>query len=196
MIKGLRRRTLSTRSLSKMPQHGDPDQGEADDHQDPEMPAFSIRRATLDDYSALSAVLDEGDAFHQQALPGFFRKAEGPARAVEFIANMLSDPNGAVFVAELEREIVGVVNAGIRETPDVPILVPRRFAWVDTLVVKGSCRRLGVGRTLMERVHQWAIEQGATEVELHVWNFNRGAIAFYEDLGYATASRRMHKRLL
>ena len=194
MLKGLRRRALSTRSLSKMPTHVESEQEYPIDPRE-QVSAFSIRRATLDDYDALCEVFDEGDVFHRQALPGFFRKTEGPARAVEFIANMLSDPNAAIFVAETEEEIVGVVNAAIRETPDVPILVPRRYVWVDSLMVKGSCRRMGVGRALMDRVHQWAVEQGATEVELHVWDFNRGAIAFYEDLGYATASRRMHKRL-
>jgi GNAT superfamily N-acetyltransferase len=36
----------------------------------------------------------------------------------------------------------------------------------------------------MERAHRWALDKGVSEVELSVWDFNEGAIAFYENLGY------------
>jgi ribosomal protein S18 acetylase RimI-like enzyme len=34
-----------------------------------------------------------------------------------------------------------------------------------------------------------------TDVELHVWEFNQAALAFYETLGYATLERRMGRSL-
>jgi ribosomal protein S18 acetylase RimI-like enzyme len=33
------------------------------------------------------------------------------------------------------------------------------------------------------------------DIELNVWEFNRGAMAFYRQLGYRTTSRKMSKRL-
>jgi len=33
------------------------------------------------------------------------------------------------------------------------------------------------------------VEQGATEVRLNVWEFNAGAVAFYEAPGYRTLKR-------
>jgi ribosomal protein S18 acetylase RimI-like enzyme len=36
---------------------------------------------------------------------------------------------------------------------------------------------------------------GLTQIELIVWEFNKGAIAFYEQLGCETAYRQMRKSL-
>ena len=40
-----------------------------------------------------------------------------------------------------------------------------------------------------------AVQQGATEIDLTVFEFNAGAIAFYRSLGYETRTRRMSKGL-
>ena len=87
--------------------------------------------------------------------------------------------------------MIGLVHIDIREAPDHPIMMPRRYAKVDDLAVGKSFQRSGIGRSLMARAHQRALEQGVREVELNVWEFNRGAIALYEQLGYTTAARRM-----
>jgi ribosomal protein S18 acetylase RimI-like enzyme len=47
----------------------------------------------------------------------------------------------------------------------------------------------------MERAHLWAAAQGASEVELTVYEFNEPARAFYENLGYETRSRQMYLSL-
>ena len=83
----------------------------------------------------------------------------------------------------------------MRETPPLPILVPRRVAIVENLAVRSDLRRAGIGQALMDRVYRWARAQGAVEVELTVYEFNEPAIAFYTSLGYETSSRRMSKRL-
>jgi hypothetical protein len=41
----------------------------------------------------------------------------------------------------------------------------------------------------------WAAKKGLHEVEVNVFDFNKGANAFYEGLGYETTSRRMRKIL-
>jgi len=156
---------------------------------------FFIREATQGDYEALCAIFAEADAMHREALPHIFREAAGPARPRDFILKILADKNTALFVAEHEGEIIGLIHVRVRETPDIPILVPRRYAVINDLVVKEKFRRHGVGRALLERAERWALDKGATQVELVVWEFNKGAIAFYEKLGYKTISRRMWKSL-
>lgn len=156
---------------------------------------FSIREARLADYEELCEIFAEVDALHHEALPHVFRAPDGPARAKEYISSVMADGYAALFVAQSDGEIVGLVQIFVRETPDVPIMVPRRYAVIDTLVVKRGFRRSGVGRALMERAHRWAWTKGTTQVELSVWEFNRGAMAFYEKLGYRTTSRRMWRAL-
>jgi ribosomal protein S18 acetylase RimI-like enzyme len=156
---------------------------------------FSIREATTEDYGELGDLFAEGDVLHRQALPHVFREPDGPARTREYVAGLIADENVALFVAQGDGQLVGLVQIFIRETPGIPIMVARRYAVVDTLIVKEKFRRSGIGRTLMEKAHQWACDKGVNQVELNVWEFNTGAIAFYEELGYRTASRRMWRSL-
>ena len=80
--------------------------------------------------------------------------------------------------------------------PSTPALfVPRRFVYLEDLVVSAAFQRQGIGHRLMERVHRWAREQGVTEVELDVWEFNASARVFYEKQGYQTTTRGMRKHL-
>ena len=152
---------------------------------------YMIRQATQADYSDLCALFAEADTYHSQAAPHVFRPASGPARTPEYIADILANENSRLFVAESEGQVMGLVQVDLREAPDHPIMTPRRYAKVDSLIVGKEFRRSGIGQSLMKRVHQWACERGVHEVELNVWEFNQGAIALYEKLGYKTAARRM-----
>lgn len=151
-----------------------------------------IRRATPGDVRELCQLLNEGDSYHAAALPTVFSRAKAPTWREPYLRERIADDDSVVLVADAGHELVGVVIAILRRTsPEVPVLVQRRYAWVDTLVVREVYRRRGVGRALMEQVHRWALDHGVNEVELNVWEFNEGAIALYAALGYTTTSRRM-----
>jgi GNAT superfamily N-acetyltransferase len=107
----------------------------------------------------------------------------------------MADENAALLIAEFEGHMVGFIHVLIREAPDIPIRVPRRYAVVDNLVVRKRFRRHGAGRSLMEHAHRWALDKKVSHVELNVWEFNKEAFAFYDKLGYETANRRMWKSL-
>ena len=57
---------------------------------------------------------------------------------------------------------------------------------VDTLVVDGSCRGMGVGTALMNRAEDKAKSMGKRAMSLWVIGGNEGAIRLYERLGYKT----------
>ena len=159
---------------------------------------LAIRLATPEDYGELCRVLEQGDAHHREALPNVYRKPAGPARSYDYVLGIIHSKEAALFVAEAGgqgKSVVGVVHVAIRETPDIPLLVPRRYAVVENLIVSRAHRRSGIGRALMARAHQWALARGITEVELTVWEFNAGAIAFYQELGYRPSRLKMGKPL-
>jgi len=155
----------------------------------------NIRLARKGDFPELAALYEQGDAIHRQHLPSLFQKPAGLPREEDFLLALLDDPEAALLVAEASGQLVGLVQVFVRATPEIPILMPRRYATVDNIVVKESHRRLGIGQVLMEAVHDWARAQGAAEIELNVYEFNRQAIALYEKLGYQTLSRKMRKSL-
>ncbi len=156
---------------------------------------ISIRKAATEDYNTLCELFDEVDALHRENLPHIFQKPNGPVREYEYYQELIRDENVGLFVAEVGDKLVGFVHAVVRDAPAIPVFVPRRYAVVDSIGVKSEFQNYGVGRMLMDTVHEWAIARGATSIELNVYEFNKTAIAFYQRLGYETLSRKMSKAL-
>ena len=140
-------------------------------------------------------MFDEVDALHRDHLPHFFRKPTGPVREQAYYQGLITDENIGLLLAEVNGSAVGFVHGVVTDTPAIPILVPRRYAIIDSIGVTSGFRGGGIGRMLMERIHAWAVAKGASAIELNVHAFNSGAISFYRKLGYETVSQRMGRSL-
>jgi ribosomal protein S18 acetylase RimI-like enzyme len=150
----------------------------------------------MDDYGGLCTLFREVDALHREALPQVFRDPGDPARSRDYIASIVEqDDNTCIWIAEQRHQIVGLLHISIRETRDIPILMPRRYAVVENLAVSQAYRRRGIGSALLRAAERWALDKRATQIDLHVWEFNEGARAFYEMMDYGTASRRLWRSL-
>ena len=158
-------------------------------------PLFHIRPATLKDYVGLSEVFREADLLHSAALPGLFRPMPGPARSRDYVAEIIDSENSVVFVAEQDGKLIGAVHAEVREAPVIPMVTPRRFAVIDTLVVTKPCRRKGVGTALAGECRRWARAEGHQPDRIDDLRVQQAALAFYQKLGFRTASRRLRKSL-
>jgi len=156
---------------------------------------ITIRDAEAHDYDALCALTGQVDAQHRDNLPDRFQKPRGPVRERDYILNLLSDENVGLFVAEVDGKVVGFVHVAIRETSPIPIFVPRRYGVIDTIAVDADLRLAGIGRALMDSAHKWALDKGASAVELNVYEFNEGALSFYHALGYEPVSRQLSRQL-
>jgi len=154
-----------------------------------------IRRAKLEDYPALCELNAEVDRLHACELPHLFHPTHSPSRDLDNFAALLENPEVAYWVAEQDGDLWGFLLSYLRQTPPIPVMVPRRYLVVDTLGVSPDWQRLGIGRMLVEEAERWAVENGADSVELNVYAFNQGAIAFYRALGYETLSHKMSKSL-
>lgn len=160
-------------------------------------PPFTIREVTVGDEAAVCHLFAEVDDVHAEALPHVFRKTRSKAAATFRRGRLVrvGDEGSVVFVAEHAGTLLGLVRVGVRQSPDLPIMTPRRYAFVHELVVAPGYRRRGVGRALMEHAHRWARERGLEQVEVVVYDVNRAAVALYERLGYTGLSHRLWRRL-
>ncbi len=70
-----------------------------------------------------------------------------------------------------------------RDYRDNPLFTDITSLYIDDVCVDEKARGLGVGRTLLEFVRDWAREKGYYNITLGVWELNAGARAFYESLG-------------
>jgi len=69
------------------------------------------------------------------------------------------------------------------------VYVEDRTAYIVTLDVAPAFRRHGLARRLMAKAEARALAAGATQMTLHVFTGNTGAMQFYESLGYNRTGR-------
>ena len=157
------------------------------------MADISIREATLDDRDAIAAVFLDELMHHVGLMPDRFRV---PAHILpdDWLEGQLDDDTHRLFLAEQHGTVVGQILIRIEESKS-DLLIPRKYVYINEIVVLRAYRGQGVGQAMMQYVEGWAAALGITELELNVWECNKGAIRFYERLGYGTLSRRMIKTL-
>jgi ribosomal protein S18 acetylase RimI-like enzyme len=165
---------------------------------------FVIRPARLEDCEDIQPVAEQMDSLHREHLPDRFRRPDGPPRSPEYIAKLIADEGTFLAVAESRTagplpgsnsRLVGIINAGLTETPNVPVKVRRVFVKIRGIVVLPEMQRQGIGRALVSEVSRWARERGAVEVQLSVYDYNQGAMEFFRALGFALLSHRLHRPL-
>jgi ribosomal protein S18 acetylase RimI-like enzyme len=159
------------------------------------MKQFIIREASTQDVERIYTVFSEADRLHRNAHPEIFRKAKSPKSIQDYMKDSILDPTSVIFLAERAGEILGTVQCRIQTTPEIPVLVPRKYAVIENISVGEGHKRSGVGKALMKRTEQWAKALGAQTIELTVWDFNQTAKEFYRKLDFRLMHQRMSKEL-
>lgn len=144
---------------------------------------LEIRKANLGDVTSLLQLYAQVDELHYQRLPEIFNSVEENSRSPSWFKNRFEDNSYCMLVAEYQQQILGLVEIQVRNT-NHPLLKPRRYGHIRDIVVDRAWRRQGVGKSLMDKAHQWAKQQSASSVELTAFSFNQEALYFYRKLGY------------
>ena len=126
---------------------------------------ISVRRAQLDDLSAIVelrlALLRE---YNDNPLYGNLRP-DVEDRARTLYRAQLTSTHDTIFVAEMERRIVGVMRCV--DTPSSPLFFPERYCYVSSVYVRPTERRKGVLRALLAAADRWCEANGIAEMRLH-----------------------------
>lgn len=110
------------------------------------------------------------------------RTAMGYDCTVEIVWNRLcsmDDIREAVYVAELDGNIVGFIHA---ET--YKLLYSEAMVNILGIAVDSQYRRHGAGKALLHQVENWAKSRGINTVRLNSGAARKDAHRFYEALGY------------
>lgn len=150
---------------------------------------MKIRHAIESDLTTLANLLLAVHELHVKAHPEVYREISYET-AVESLLSRLGT-NTHLRVAEFEMEILGYCSARIQTSPSIPILEPRRFIYVDEVVVRQQSRKSGVGRALIDDLKAFARQQGISDVELDVGRFNSEAKAFFQAQSFQVLRERM-----
>lgn len=151
---------------------------------------FQIKVATMRHYAQVNEVVREGQDEHAEALPTIFKKVD-QVMPEDYFAELLKDPFQEIFIAVNQEEVVGFAVMELKEVPPFDSLVPRKVAYMNDFGIKKTAHRNGIGRELFSVCKNWGKEMGANAIELTVWEFNKKAIQFYEEMQMEIVSRKM-----
>lgn len=153
-----------------------------------------VRPATERDIEAVNRLRRQVNDVHVQGRPDFFRP--GFCQALQNrLAEQMKKPGSGVLVAEADGKVAGFAMVNLIVRPQSPYSRPRAFYHVEEFGVDAVYRRQGVATALMEYMKQDALNRGFSRIELDMWAFNTGALAFYEAVGFETYRRYMELKL-
>lgn len=103
--------------------------------------------------------------------------------------------SGRVFVAEVERSVIGFVCVWGRVPPQEPDEPQADYAYVSDLLVLAPFRRRGIGRALLARAEAYARSLGMNAIGIGVMASNREARALYQQRDYREVHVELRKSL-
>ncbi len=146
---------------------------------------MKIREASSGDVDLVAPLFD---AYRQ-----FYERPPDLAGARAFLLARLSRRESVLYLAEEGGEALGFVQ--LYPLFSSTAARPGRLWLLNDLYVVAKARGRGVGRQLMERARQLAIETEACAIELATARTNGMAQALYESLGYRREERFWHYAL-
>ena len=150
----------------------------------------SVRFAAPEDLPRVNVLRKQVNDLHVAGKPDVFRPGFCDELR-DYVYVIQNDPQKKIAVAEANGVICGfaVLNHIVR--PENPFMFERDFLDIDEFGVDENCRRQGIASALIAFIRDYAREQGFRRLELNMWEFNRGALAFYETAGFKTFRRYM-----
>jgi GNAT superfamily N-acetyltransferase len=146
---------------------------------------MQIKRATISDLDDAAPLFD---AYRQ-----FYGQRSDVAAARAFLDERLRRDESVIFLAVAE----GGGPLGFTQLyPSFSSVSLRRLWILNDLFVGPSARRGGVGRRLLDRAREWAIETGAKGLVLATAVDNSKARALYESCGWQRDDEFQHYHLV
>ncbi len=155
---------------------------------------MEIRRATINDMEAINKLLCQVLEIHHTGRPDIF-KSNTKKYTDDELRKVIADDEKPIFIAEIEEEVVGYAFCIFQQYKENNILTDIKTLYIDDLCVDENKRGMQIGRKLYEYVLEFAKKSGCYNVTLNVWECNKKAKGFYENLGMEVQKTYMEKVL-
>ena len=143
-----------------------------------------VKRAGLGDLDDVAPLFD---GYRQ-----FYGQPSDLAAARAFLAERLRRDESVIFVAIADDVTLGFTQL----YPSFSSVSVRRLWILNDLFVSPAARRGGVGRRLLERTREWAVETDAKGLTLTTALANSAARSLYESCGWRRDDEFAHYQLL
>lgn len=151
---------------------------------------MDIRFAREDELIRINEMRKQVNDVHVEGKPEVFKPGFSE-ELQNFIYYIWQDPEQDIVVADKDGELCGFAIVHHIFKPENPFMYVRDFLDIDEFCVDEHHRREGVATALIDFIKKYAKEKGYHRIELNMWEFNEGALAFYEAAGFETYRRYM-----
>ena len=153
---------------------------------------FEIRYAALSDLPQVNILRKQVNDLHAHGRPDIFRKDFCDAMQKRLYDHFEAEDSD-VIVAVQGETVCGFAMVEYICRPESPYCHPRRFYQVAEFGVDAAFRRQGIATALIVFCREEARKKGFRRMELDMWEFNEGALKFYESVGFHTYRRYMEQ---
>lgn len=153
-----------------------------------------IRTIEDDDTDILADLTADVQRIHHEEMPERFKPVPDNLSAfVAFFEKRLT--TGAGYIGEIDSKPVGFLLFEIREGVDNPYVYPHFYMHIDQMGIKPNFRGRGIGAQLMKQAIAYANKRDVAHITLNVFDFNDGAVNFYENMGFEIRNMTMQLTL-
>lgn len=160
-----------------------------------------IRKATLKDVSLIVDLWKEFMKVHdkivlqknKKLVP--YNKRLNNAHLIykKFVAENLTSGKGAVFIAEVDKEVAGYSLIFIKD--NIPVFELKRYGYFSDLYVRKEFRRKGISSQLVKRGIKWFKKKGIKHVSIALYSDNEYAHSIYKKWGFFDYHVDMRKKI-
>lgn len=146
---------------------------------------MEIRFAREDELDRVNELRKQVNDLHVEGKPDVF-KAGFNDELYNHIYDIWNDPEQEIVVADADGIICGFAVVHHIYKAENPFMFERDFIDVDE-----RFRRQGIATEIITFIKDYTKEKGFKRIELNMWEFNQGALEFYEAVGFNTYRRYM-----
>ena len=151
---------------------------------------MEVRLAKFEELTRVNELRRQVNEVHVKGKPEAFKPGFSE-ELKNYIFDIWDNPREEIVVAIKDGVICGFAVLNHIHRDENPFMPERDFLDIDEFCVDEAYRRQGVATALVDFIKEFAKERGHKRIELNMWEFNEGALAFYEAAGFKTFRRYM-----
>lgn len=146
--------------------------------------AISLKKCTLEDSHILKEISSETfyETFNQQNSPENMNAYLEKAFNIRQLEKELSDISSQFYFVYVHTEVAGYLKLNTDDSQSEKM--GDESLEIERIYIRKKFQKQGLGKSLLNKARDVAIESNKKKIWLGVWEKNENAIAFYNKMGF------------
>lgn len=154
---------------------------------------MKIRKMIKADYGIVDKMMQNLHTLHVKGCPTEHRKVAHIYSEKDY-TDLLQNENNFCLIAEEQEHIVGFCIVERKQVKN-PCMIPQKIGYMESLYLCPQYRHKGFGKEFFQAIEKKLYAEGLQSLRLTVWDFNKEAIIFYEEMGMVPQRHMYTKKI-